>query len=62
VGLDVKLLIFHLGTRFSGGGKRIAYRILVRKQEGKGQQGRPRSKWLDNIKMVLKDIEWDGMD
>jgi hypothetical protein len=31
------------------GGKRNAYRILVRKPEGKRPQGRPRCRWEDNI-------------
>jgi hypothetical protein len=24
--------------------------------------GRPRRRWVDNIKMDLGEIEWDGMD
>jgi hypothetical protein len=24
--------------------------------------GRPRRRWVDNIKMDLREIEWDGMD
>jgi hypothetical protein len=39
-----------------------AYRILVRKPEGKTPLGRPRHRWVDNIKMDLRDIGWDGMD
>jgi hypothetical protein len=30
--------------------------------EGKRPLGRPRRKWVDNIKMNLREIEWDGMD
>jgi hypothetical protein len=41
---------------------RNAYRILVGKPEGKRPLGRPRSRWVDNIKMNLREIEWDGMD
>jgi hypothetical protein len=40
---------------------RNAYRILVGKAEGKRPLGRPRRRWVDNIKMDLKDIRWDGM-
>jgi hypothetical protein len=29
---------------------------------GKGPLGRPRSRWVDNIKMDLIEIGWDGMD
>jgi hypothetical protein len=42
--------------------KRNAYRILVEKPEGKKPLGRPRRMWLDNIKMDLRKIGWDGMD
>jgi hypothetical protein len=36
------------------GEKRNAYRILVGKPEGKRPLGRPRHRWLDNIKMDLR--------
>jgi hypothetical protein len=42
--------------------KRNAYRILVGKPEGKRPLGRPRRRWVDNIKMDLREIGWDGMD
>jgi hypothetical protein len=38
--------------------KRNAYRILVGKPEGKSPLGRPRRRWVDNIKM---DLRQDGM-
>jgi hypothetical protein len=41
---------------------RNAYRILVEKPERKRPLGRPRRKWLDNIKMDLREIGLDGMD
>jgi hypothetical protein len=44
------------------GEKRNANRILVGKPEGKRPLGRPRRRWVGNIKMDLRDIEWDGMD
>jgi hypothetical protein len=44
------------------GEKGNAYRILVGKPEGKRPLGRPRRKWVDNIKMDLTEIGWDGMD
>jgi hypothetical protein len=46
----------------TSGEKRIAYRILVGKSDGKRPLGRPRRRWVDNIKMDLRLIVWDGMD
>jgi hypothetical protein len=37
-------------------------RILVGKREGKRSLGRPRCRWVDNIKIHLREIGWDGMD
>jgi hypothetical protein len=42
--------------------KRNAYRILVGNPEGKRPLGRPRRRWVDNIKMDLREIRWDGID
>jgi hypothetical protein len=44
------------------GKKRNTYRMLVGKLEGKRPPGRPRRRWVDNIKMDLRETEWDGMD
>jgi hypothetical protein len=44
------------------GDTRNAYRILVGKREGKKPPGRPRRRWVDNIKIDLREIGWDGMD
>jgi hypothetical protein len=44
------------------GEKRNAYRISVGKPEGKRPLERPRRRWMDNIKMDLREIEWGGMD
>jgi hypothetical protein len=41
---------------------RNAYRIFVGKPEGKRPMGRPRCRWVDNIKMDLREIEWIGVD
>jgi hypothetical protein len=38
--------------------KRNAYRILVGKPEGKRPTGRPRRRWVDNMKMDIGEIEW----
>jgi hypothetical protein len=34
----------------------------VGKPEGKRPLGRPRRRWVDNIKIDLKEIGWDDMD
>jgi hypothetical protein len=39
-----------------------AYRMLVGKSEGKRPLGRPRYRWMNNIKMDLREIGWIGMD
>jgi hypothetical protein len=44
------------------GEKRNACTILVGKPEGERPLGRPRRRSVDNIKMDLREIEWDGMD
>jgi hypothetical protein len=44
------------------GEERIAYRILVGESEGNRPLGRPRSRWINNIRMNLREIEWGGMD
>jgi hypothetical protein len=49
-------------TYSTNGGKRNAYRILVEKQEGKGPLGRRTLRWVDNIKMDLRQTEWGGTD
>jgi hypothetical protein len=44
------------------GEKRNAYRLLVGKPGGKRPLGRPRRRWVDNIKMDLLEIGWGGVD
>jgi hypothetical protein len=44
------------------GEKRNAYRIFVGKPEGKRPLGKPRRRSVDNIKMDLREIGWDGVD
>jgi hypothetical protein len=39
-----------------------AYRLLVGKPEGKRPLGRPRRRWIDNIKMDLSEIGLDVVD
>jgi hypothetical protein len=44
------------------GEKRNAYTLLVGKPEGKRPLGRPRRRWVDNVKMDLLEIGWGGVD
>jgi hypothetical protein len=44
------------------GETRNAYRILVGKPEGKRPLGGPRCRWVNNIKMDLRELGWDGVD
>jgi hypothetical protein len=44
------------------GEKRNVYRLLVRRPEGKRPLGRPRRRWMDNIKMDLLEIRLGGVD
>jgi hypothetical protein len=44
------------------GDKRNAYRLLVRRPKEKRPLGRPRHRWVDNIRMDLGEIGWDGVD
>jgi hypothetical protein len=44
------------------GEKRNVYRLLVGKPEGKRPLGRPRCGQINNIKMDLSEIGWDGVD
>jgi hypothetical protein len=48
------------------GMKRAVYRLLVGKPEGKRPLGRPRHRWIDNIKIDLLEIglsvvDWIGL-
>jgi hypothetical protein len=45
------------------GEERGAYRVLVGKPEGKKPLGRPRRRWVDNIRMDLQEVGlviWTG--
>jgi hypothetical protein len=52
-----------MGGPFSTNGeKRNAYRLLVGKPEGKRPLGRPRRRWVDNIRMDLGEVRWGDVD
>jgi hypothetical protein len=48
--------VAHIGV------KGTAYKLLVRKPEGKRPLGRSRHRWVDNIKIYLVEIAWHGVD
>jgi hypothetical protein len=50
------------GSYIMNTGKGKAYSSLAGKPEGKRPLGRPRCKWVDNIKMDLGEIVWGDMD
>jgi hypothetical protein len=59
--------IIKLRMRWAGhvarmGEKRNAYRLLVGKPEGNRPLGRPRHRWLDNIKRDLGEVGWGDVD
>jgi hypothetical protein len=52
-----------MGWACSTNGEKInAYKILLEKPEGKRPLGRPRCRWEDNIRMVLREIGCGGKD
>jgi hypothetical protein len=38
------------------------YRLLAGKPKRKGPPGRPRRRWLDNIRMDLVEVRWGDVD
>jgi len=49
--------VAHMGER------RVAYRVLARKPDGKRPFGRPRRRWEENFKMDLQELGWGhGLD
>jgi hypothetical protein len=54
------------GPCSTNGEKRNAYRLLVGKPEGKRPLGRPRRRWVDDMRMDLgevglSDVDWIGL-
>jgi hypothetical protein len=49
------------GPYSTNGEKRNAYRLLVGKPEGKRPLGRPRRRWVDNIRMDLGEVGWSDV-
>jgi hypothetical protein len=51
-----------VGHVASVGEERVVYSILVGKPEGKRPLGRPRFRWVDNIRMDLQEVGCGYMD
>jgi len=54
-------------TRWAGhvarmGEEKAVYRVLVGKPEGKRPMGRPRRRWVDNIRMDLQEVGYGYID
>jgi hypothetical protein len=63
--LNIVRVIKSRGMRWAGhvarmGEGRGVYRVLVWRPEGKRPLGRPRRRWVNNIKMDLREIGIDG--
>jgi hypothetical protein len=50
------------GACSTNGETRNAYRLLVGKPKGRRPLGRPRRRWVDNIRMDLVEVEWGDVD
>jgi hypothetical protein len=42
--------------------KRNVYRLLVGKPKGKRPLGRPRRRWVDNIRFDVEEVGWGDVD
>jgi hypothetical protein len=50
------------GPCSTNGEKRNVYRLFVGKPEGKRPLGRPRRRWVDNIRMYPGEVGWGDVD
>jgi hypothetical protein len=50
------------GPCSTNGEKRNTYRLVVGKPEGKRPLGRPRRRWVDNIRIDLGEVRWRDVD
>jgi hypothetical protein len=50
------------GPCSTNGEKMSAYRLLVGKPEGNRPLGRPRRRWVNNIRIYLGEVGWGDVD
>jgi hypothetical protein len=50
------------GACSTNGEERNGHRLLVGKLEGRRLLGRPRRRWLDNIRMDFVEVGWGDVD
>jgi hypothetical protein len=50
------------GACSTNGEKRYAYNLLLDKPEERGPLGRPRRRWVDNVRMDLVEVGWGDLD
>jgi hypothetical protein len=50
------------GSCSTNGERKKAYSLLVGKPEGKRPLGRPRRRWVDNIRMDLGEVGWGDVN
>ena len=69
---EMQCVVCDVGTEFWAGHvarmgeERGVYRVLLGKPEGKTPLGRPRRRWVDNIRMDLQEVgcgyvDWTGL-
>jgi hypothetical protein len=46
----------------TNGERKNAYRLLVGKPKGKRPLGRPRRRWINNIRVDLGEVGWSDVD
>jgi hypothetical protein len=46
----------------NGGEEKLVYKLLMGMPEGKRPLGRPRRRWVDNIRMDLGEVGWGDVD
>jgi hypothetical protein len=50
------------GSCSTNGEKRNAYKLLWESQREKSPLGRPRRRWVDNIRIYLGEVGWGDVD